>query len=299
MKNVTTAATVAAMILFTAGQSHALVVCAKDDGTGQPKERSKLVLKTACTAGKEVPIGIAVTGTVGVNARVEVYQADLGVSAGNLQVTSGSGATDGAVNGKGNLIVGYNEATGGQTRTGSHNIVVGKEHEFTSFGGLVAGLSNTISGEYSSVTGGELNVASGLLASVSGGGVNTVSGIVASVSGGSHNKASGVYASVCGGNNNEASGGYSSVSGGQSNTADGTCSSVSGGHSNGAFAIHTSVSGGELNTAGGNVASVSGGFSNTANGTYSSVSGGNTLTSSAPGEWHAGQSAGFPTGTQY
>lgn len=239
MKNATTAATVAAMILFTVGQSHALVVCAKDDGTGQPKEKSKLVLKTACTAGKEVPIGIAVTGTVGVDARVEVYQADLSVTEGNLQVTSGSGATAGAVNGKGNVIVGYNEGSGGQTRTGSHNIVVGREHEYTSFGGLVVGQGNTISGWFSSVTGGLANTASGDWSTVSGGATNTASSNLASVSGGTGNTASGPL---------------SSVSGGQGNTASGI---------------------------------------------YSSVSGGASLTSSGNNEWHAGQTAGFPTGTQY
>ena len=44
----------------------------------------------------------------------------------NVQIVDGSGNTSGAVNGRGNLIVGYNELRGsGDVRTGSHNIVVG------------------------------------------------------------------------------------------------------------------------------------------------------------------------------
>src|SRR5437867_657055 len=35
----------------------------------------------------------------------------------NVQIVSGSGTTDGAVNAKGNLIVGYNKASFSQTRT--------------------------------------------------------------------------------------------------------------------------------------------------------------------------------------
>ena len=63
----------------------------------------------------------------------------LRVSGVNLQIVSGAGATDGPVNGLGNLIVGYNEdeaanscGPGGcvnrpAVRTGSHNLVVGAD----------------------------------------------------------------------------------------------------------------------------------------------------------------------------
>jgi hypothetical protein len=85
-----------------------------------------------------------------------------------VQVVSGSGATD-AVNGKGNLIVGYNRATFGQVRTGSNNLIVGDEHEYTSYAGLVVGFHNTISGASASVSGGVNNTASANGASVSGG----------------------------------------------------------------------------------------------------------------------------------
>jgi len=88
----------------------------------------------------------------------------------NVQIVNGSGSTTGLVDGLGNLIVGYNELRrAGDDRSGSHNIVVGKEHNFNSFGGLVAGFSNTLSGSHASVSGGQQNTASGYRASVSGG----------------------------------------------------------------------------------------------------------------------------------
>ena len=47
------------------------------------------------------------------------------IAGANLQIVSGAGSTDAPPNGLGNLIIGYNEATAGQTRTGSHNVVIG------------------------------------------------------------------------------------------------------------------------------------------------------------------------------
>ena len=79
----------------------------------------------------------------------------------NLQIVNGLGATNGnpidplsatttAVNGVGNLIVGYNELQGvGDFRTGSHTIVTGQQNDYVSFGGLLAGWNNGISGSYS------------------------------------------------------------------------------------------------------------------------------------------------------
>ena len=138
----------------------------------------------------------------------------------NVQIVNGSGSTTGLVDGLGNLIVGYNELRGaGDDRSGSHNLVVGKEHNFNSFGGLVAGFSNTLSGSHASVSGGQQNTASGYSSSVSGGTYNTASGNYSSVSGGRFNNASGNYSSVSGGRFNNASGYFSSVSGGNIRSA--------------------------------------------------------------------------------
>jgi hypothetical protein len=256
----------------------------------------------------------------------------------NVNIRNGLGATNGfpsfpdsndfnqtVVNGLGNLIVGYNETikpTDGpglpaSDKSGSHNIVVGHGHNYSSFGGLVVGFDNINSGPYSTVFGernkatnlgsnvggGRGNTASGFFSSVSGGVLNVASGFHSSVSGGSNNEASGSESSVSGGDNNDASGTGSSVSGGQSNTASGELSSVSGGAANLASGLRSSVSGGQINTAlgtsssvsggdsntaSGNTSSVSGGFSNTASGSSSSVSGGNTRSVGEFTDWRAG-----------
>jgi hypothetical protein len=214
----------------------------------------------------------------------------------NVQVVDGSGDTSGAVNGRGNLIVGYNELRGsGDVRTGSHNIVVGTYQNYSSYGGLVAGYRNAVSAGYASVSGGADNTASGSNASVSGGLNNTASAYCGSVSGGDNNTASGRAAGVSGGRYNEASGDYSFVGGGgYTGTADGNqafghYTAILGGRSNitgdpdltdHTFAQSATIGGGEYNTASGSRSSVSGGFSNTASNWGASVSGGEYNTAS-------------------
>jgi hypothetical protein len=211
----------------------------------------------------------------------------------NVQVVDGSGDTDGAVNGRGNLIVGYNENSS-DTRTGSHNLIVGDRHSYTSFGGVVFGSNNTISGTYASVTGGVGNTASGGSASVSGGNGNTASGGYASVSGGAANTASGSTASVSGGGNNTASGSSASVSGGFSNLSSSGSASVSGGVGNTASGGSASVSGGVGNTASGGSASVSGGDRNTASGFDDTVAGGDNVVCNAAGAVVCGEGSITP-----
>lgn len=140
----------------------------------------------------------------------------------NVHVQNGNNQTAGIPNGRGNLVIGYDETPGNVTnanRGGSHNVVIGPEHQFSSVGGLVAGFRNAVTGGFASVSGGHFNTASGSMASVSGGSTNLASGPLASVSGGAGNTASGVIASVSGGSFNTASGFASSVSGGSSRSA--------------------------------------------------------------------------------
>jgi len=215
----------------------------------------------------------------------------------DVHVNNGEGSTD-TKDGTGNLIVGYNENSQTFDRTGSHNIIVGSDLGYSSYGGLVVGFRNQITGTYSSVSGGWGNEASGIRSSVSGGNTNIANGFTSSVSGGGANKASGFESSVSGGDNNEASGPRSSVSGGEDNEARGTWSSVSGGEgniasgqyssvsgglNNTASGVQTSVSGGQNNEASGPRSSVSGGGGNQASGTFSSVSGGDGNTASGSG----------------
>ncbi len=147
------------------------------------------------------------------------------ITGANLHIRDGSGSTAGAPIGLGNFVVGYNEPSSplpSGARGGTHNLIIGPQHTFTSFGGLVAGRSNTISGAYASVSGGRLNTASGTYASVSSGRNNEASNWWASVSGGADNTASYWYANVSGGYSNTASGTYASVSGGSGRTAAGS-----------------------------------------------------------------------------
>jgi hypothetical protein len=231
---------------------------------------------------------------------------DVTITGANLRIVNGLGDTE-TTNGLGNLIVGYNEPRppvfGPDNRTGSHNVVVGKFDNFSSFGGLVVGFDNEISGRFSSVSGGGFSVASGDNSSVNGGASNTASGDFSSISGGGGNTASGRFSWVSGGFQNTASGENSSASGGESNkavdlsatvsggvrnTASGQVSSVSGGFDNTASERFASVSGGGRNTASGPGSSVSGGFGNTGSGDLSSVSGGSDRTAPGLFNWAAG-----------
>jgi hypothetical protein len=168
---------------------------------------------------------------------------DITITGANLHIVNGLGSTDclteqfesipDCPNGLGNLIVGYNEPrdpffAGETIRTGSHNVVVGEEHNFSRYGGLVVGLQNEISGVFSVVSGGAGNTASGHFAVVSGGVFNGASGRASVVSGGEGNGAAGESSSVSGGFENMASGFLSSVSGGQNRTAEGNFDWVAG-----------------------------------------------------------------------
>ena len=238
----------------------------------------------------------------------------------NVHIVNGTGHTETVdANATGNLIVGYNETRGsGDDRSGSHNIVVGSRHNYSSYGGFVAGYYNSVSGPYATVSGGSYNTASGSFASVSGGGGDSesdgneafadyssilggrdnvagdkVSGdhtlaTQSTVSGGSYNTASGWAASVSGGgggnplDGNEAFADYSSILGGRDNVAG---DKDSGNHH---LAEQSTVSGGLGNEASGSFASVSGGSYNTASGDYASVSGGHNRSASGEYNWAAG-----------
>ena len=240
----------------------------------------------------------------------------------NVQVVNGLGSTN-TVNGLGNLIIGYDEVdtsgnshctigttsgdnpitdsgtcgTAGGTwttagfKTGSHYLVVGTQNNYSRWGGIVAGESNTSNYDYASVTGGYNNTAGGSFSSVSGGAsntaaragssvsggnVNTASGYDSSISGGQYNIATADLSSISGGYSNVTSGSYSSVSGGDTNTASGTYSSVTGGQYNGASGQHSSVSGGYSSFAQADWSAVFAGYNNliTSGGTYSAILGG-------------------------
>jgi hypothetical protein len=146
----------------------------------------------------------------------------------NVQLVNGEGKTS-AVNSEGNLVIGYDENAGKHAQTGSHDLILGDEQTFTSYGGILAGELNTATAPFASVTGGKANTASGEGSSASGGQHNVASGFDSSISGGQLNEA-GFISSVSGGALNRATtGGTSWVGGGRQNTATGAFASIFGG----------------------------------------------------------------------
>jgi hypothetical protein len=166
----------------------------------------------------------------------------------NLQVVNGTGLTDGDVNGLGNVIIGYNEDNG-DNKTGSHNLVIGANHSYTSSSGLVSGLDNTIGGPFASVAGGLRNTA-GIRSFVGGGNDNTAARD-SFVGGGRGNTATAAFSAVVGGSANTANGSFNAfVGGGNGNTATGFSAFVGGGSLNVASGSRSFVGGGSNDTAG-------------------------------------------------
>jgi hypothetical protein len=196
------------------------------------------------------------------------------ISGANLYVQSGSGSTEGPINGVGNLIIGYGEEDAVDIQTGSHNLVVGPWHTWSSYGGMVVGYDNTISAPFATVSGGDHNVARADGASISGGSYGVAAGLLSSVSGGQHNTASSAYSHVSGGRYGEASGDFSAVLGGEHNVASGPWSTVSGGNYGDASGAQASIAGGNVNRAIGDQSTVCGGSENHAQGVRSSILGG-------------------------
>ncbi len=202
------------------------------------------------------------------------------ISGANVQIVSGAGSET-AVNGVGNLIVGYDENPGKQT--GSNNLILGAGQGYSSYGSVLGGYGNTVSGAYGDAFG-TANSATGAYASVTGGKENKAEGEWSAVSGGDENAAVGNASSASGGEGNFATGVFASVTGGWSNEAAGEWSSVTGGggvnppEGNVAVAPMSSVGGGRENKASGANASVSGGQKNTAEGEFSAILGGKEIT---------------------
>jgi hypothetical protein len=117
---------------------------------------------------------------------------DLYFSNLNVFINNGSG-TVGRTNGTGNLVVGYDDPG-----SGSHNVLVGSKNRCSSFGSIVSGSGNAVSGSFAAVVGGQGNSASGDGSTVLGGRNNSASGSYSSVMGGSDNKAKGDYTGING-----------------------------------------------------------------------------------------------------
>jgi hypothetical protein len=118
---------------------------------------------------------------------------------------------------------------GETAKTGSHNLVIGTQHEYTSYAGIVSGQRSRIVAPYATITGGRKHNVIGMFGSILGGSLNNASGEQSSVCGGAGNWSRGSRASILGGSLNQAGGTNATVSGGDSNIASERASSVSGG----------------------------------------------------------------------
>jgi hypothetical protein len=199
---------------------------------------------------------------------------DLVVDGCNLHVQNGMGQT-GTTNRYGNLIIGYNKNEV-STRTGSHNLIVGDLHEYTSYGGIVTGTENTLSGANATILGGGQNHANFVSAVILGadrgdadgnvvliggqrnsgsadahfgvviGGVeNRVTGASSVVVAGTLNIGAGGNSLVCGGSENTAGGGSDVVCGGSRNQSTGSGSVLVGGNQNAVSGANGVVTGGQ------------------------------------------------------
>ena len=225
---------------------------------------------------------------------IDTTNHDIMFTGANLHIQSGGDATDdniettGSLTGLGNLIIGYN-ANDTDDRTGSHNIIVGDLHSYTSYGALVVGNDNESSAPHASVLSGTKNKSSQQYATVVGGNNNLSDGVGAHISGGSYGFISEDHGSIFGGKLNSVSGKYGSIIGGTSNTAVGELSTVLGGTSSSAEGTSALVSG-ENNVAQGDHSLILGGSGNTTTGSYSAILSGENNTASGS---HASISAGY------
>ena len=131
----------------------------------------------------------------------------------NVYVQSGSGSTDdgGSLTGLGNLVIGYGETDADDTWNGSHMLVLGMNHSFSGYGGIIAGYDNEAAGEFASILGGELNFVDGDNSVVVAGYMNEATGEDAAILAGELILTSGYVSAGVGGSSNEATNSYTVV----------------------------------------------------------------------------------------
>jgi hypothetical protein len=160
-------------------------------------------------------------------------------------------------------------------------------------GGFIAGVTNSVTATYGSVTGGLSNTVSGQSGHIGGGQSNSVgsSSTGGFIGGGTSNSVndvsdptkpsvvgggatnSAINGSTIGGGSGNTAAASSAIGGGVSNTANNNWTTVAGGTGNNATATASAIGGGSGNTASGQYSSVPGGLSNTAAGAYTFAAG--------------------------
>ncbi len=142
--------------------------------------------------------------------------------------------------------------------------------------------SQSASGDYSLIGGGQNNTASGNWSSVIGGYGNTASGQYATVGGGTSNVATGTGSAIVGGANNTNAGTFAIIGGGQYNTitVGGTNAFIGAGDQNTVSSLGGAIGGGKLNKVSGAYGTIGGGDNNIASDTGAFVGGGQSNTAS-------------------
>jgi|GEM_PF-2723524 len=162
----------------------------------------------------------------------------------NLQIVNGEGDTA-TQNGLGNLVIGYNKSSKkpAKNRKGSHNLIIGDHHEYSSYGGVATGHENKILAPHVNILGGSQNIAFKKFSSIVGGRENHTKGELSSIIGGFKNRTFGHTTSVLGGQENKAKGSYSCILAGLSNNTEGNFASIFGGTANKTIDDNVSVFG--------------------------------------------------------
>ena len=191
------------------------VAALEAQNTSQGQQIAALAGRVAALEAKTQYLTVSGTDTYFTGTNVHIRNG-LGSTNGNPADPFTLDPDDTAVNGLGNLIVGYNaQPAFPSERTGSHYLVMGDFNGYTSYGGIAAGWANNVSAAYASTLGGRSNHSAGAFCSIVGGAFNdTVGGHTASILGGNANRASNIDSTVCGGNQNHASARFSVVGGG-------------------------------------------------------------------------------------
>lgn len=179
-----------------------------------------------------VSLDSRVTGLQTKTNAITTSGADLFFTGVNVHIRSGAGITSATPNGRGNLIIGYNEAASApnpSVRSGSHNLVLGERNSYSSWGGIVGGVDNRISAPSASVLSGDSNQATGPQSVIVSGTGGLADDTTAVVIGGFQNRATGFRSVAVSGWQNDAQGSYSAILGGDTNVATATESSIGGG----------------------------------------------------------------------
>jgi hypothetical protein len=123
-----------------------------------------------------------------------VQDGDVVLTGTNLRIVSGTGATNdnGELTGLGNLVIGYGQPSRQVETAGSHNLVVGTQHQYTSHSGILSGTNHTLHSVAGAIIGGRSNQATDApYGVIIGGSNNAVHSNTSTIVGGYENTISG------------------------------------------------------------------------------------------------------------